>query len=82
MFFTNQLKQANIAPRQSAKITYPSLDVLFVILCNVIGGAEGWIEIHDYAQTTGVSGRRCPCCRNSSSTKNISAILFTTFSSS
>lgn len=35
--------------RQSAKITYPLRDVLFVTLCGVIAGAEGWSEIHDYA---------------------------------
>ncbi|MBU1393660.1 MAG: ISAs1 family transposase [Gammaproteobacteria bacterium] len=35
--------------RQSAKVTYPLHDVLFVTLCGVIAGAEGWSEIHDYA---------------------------------
>ncbi|TPE63079.1 ISAs1 family transposase [Shewanella sp. LC2] len=39
-----------IDSRQSAKITYPLSDVLFVALCGVIAGAEGWSEIHDYAQ--------------------------------
>ena len=36
--------------RQSAKVTYPLSDVLFVTLCGVIAGAEGWSEIHDYAK--------------------------------
>ena len=31
--------------RQSAKITYPLEDILFVTLCGVIAGAEGWSEI-------------------------------------
>ncbi len=35
--------------RQSAKITYPLEDILFVTLCGVIAGAEGWSEIRDYA---------------------------------
>ncbi|MFN3900049.1 MAG: ISAs1 family transposase [Alishewanella aestuarii] len=39
-----------IDSRQSAKITYPLSDVLFVTLCGVIAGAEGWSEIHAYAQ--------------------------------
>lgn len=30
-----------IDSRQSAKITYPLSDVLFVALCGVIAGAEG-----------------------------------------
>lgn len=36
--------------RQSAKVTYSLSDVLFVTLCGVIAGAEGWSEIHDYAK--------------------------------
>lgn len=35
--------------RQSAKITYPLEDILFITLCGVIAGAEGWSEIRDYA---------------------------------
>lgn len=35
--------------RQSAKVTYPLHDVLFVTLCGVIAGAEGWADIHFYA---------------------------------
>jgi predicted transposase YbfD/YdcC len=38
-----------IDTRQSAKVTYPLQDVLFITLCGVIAGAEGWSEIHDYA---------------------------------
>ena len=35
--------------RQSTKITYPLFDILFVTMCGVIAGAEGWSEIYDYA---------------------------------
>ena len=35
--------------RQSAKVTYPLEDILFITLCGVIAGAEGWSEIRDYA---------------------------------
>lgn len=36
--------------RQSAKVTYPLLDVLFVTLCAGIAGAEGWKDIQEYAE--------------------------------
>lgn len=36
--------------RQSAKVTYPLRDVLFVTLCGVVAGAEGWSDIRDYAE--------------------------------
>ncbi|MCL1126490.1 ISAs1 family transposase [Shewanella surugensis] len=36
--------------RQSAKITYPLFDILFVTLCAVIAGAEGWKDIKEYAE--------------------------------
>ena len=36
--------------RQSAKITYPLFDILFVSLCSVIAGAEGWKDIEEYAK--------------------------------
>ncbi|MBM7457270.1 putative transposase YbfD/YdcC [Oceanisphaera litoralis] len=35
-------------PRQTAKITYPLFDVLFLTLCAVIAGAEGWEDIEDF----------------------------------
>lgn len=35
--------------RQSAKTTYPLHDILFVTLCGVIAGAQGWADIHFYA---------------------------------
>ena len=35
--------------RQLAKVTYPLEDILFITLCGVIAGAEGWSEIRDYA---------------------------------
>lgn len=36
--------------RQTAKITYPIFDILFVSLCAVTAGANGWKEIHEYAE--------------------------------
>lgn len=35
-------------PRQTAKVAYPLFDVLFLTLCAVIGGAEGWQDIEDF----------------------------------
>lgn len=37
-------------PRQTAKVAYPLFDVLFLTLCAVIGGAEGWQDIEDFGQ--------------------------------
>lgn len=37
-------------PRQHAKVSYPLFDIMFLSLCAVIGGAEGWKEIHEYAK--------------------------------
>jgi hypothetical protein len=36
--------------RQSAKITYPLFDILFLSLCSVIAGAVGWKDIEEYAK--------------------------------
>lgn len=36
--------------RQAAKVTYPLHDLMFVSLCGVIAGAQGWSEIKDYAE--------------------------------
>ncbi len=35
-------------PRQSAKVTYPLYDVLFLSVCGVITGCEGWEDIEDF----------------------------------
>lgn len=35
-------------PRQSAKISYPLFDILFLTICAVIAGAEGWEDIEDF----------------------------------
>lgn len=37
-------------PRQSAKIAYPLFDILFLTVCAVIGGGEGWEDIEDFGQ--------------------------------
>ena len=37
-------------PRQSAKISYPLFDILFLTVCAVIGGSEGWEDIEDFGQ--------------------------------
>ncbi|REF28904.1 DDE family transposase [Xenorhabdus cabanillasii] len=36
---------------QSAKISYPLFDVLFLTMCAVIAGAEGWEDIEDFGET-------------------------------
>ena len=36
--------------RQSAKIAYPLFDILFLTVCAVIGGCEGWEDIEDFGQ--------------------------------
>ncbi len=38
-------------PRQHAKIYYPFYDVLFLTVCAVIGGAEGWEDIEPTFRT-------------------------------
>jgi len=35
--------------RQSAKVTYPLEDILFITLCGVVAGAEGWSDIRNDA---------------------------------
>jgi len=35
-------------PRQSAKVAYPLFDILFLTLCAVMTGAEGWEDIEDF----------------------------------
>ena len=35
-------------PRQQAKVTYSLFDVIFLTLCSVITGAEGWEDIEDF----------------------------------
>lgn len=37
-------------PRQSAKISYPLFDVLFLAVCAIIAGAEGWEDIEDFGE--------------------------------
>lgn len=37
-------------PRQSAKISYPLFDVLFLTVCATIAGAEGWEDIEDFGE--------------------------------
>lgn len=37
-------------PRQSAKVVYPLFDVLFLIVCAVIAGSEGWEDIEDFGE--------------------------------
>lgn len=36
--------------RQPAKISYPFYDVLFLTVCAVIGGAQGWEDIEDFGE--------------------------------
>ncbi|QXC33763.1 ISAs1 family transposase [Aeromonas sp. FDAARGOS 1407] len=37
-------------PRQSAKIAYPLFDIVFLTVCAIIGGSEGWEDIEDFGQ--------------------------------
>lgn len=37
--------------RQSAKVTYPLFDVLFLTLCAVISGCQGWADIEDFGES-------------------------------
>ena len=37
-------------PRQSAKVSYPLFDVLFLTVCATIGGANGWEDIEDFGE--------------------------------
>ncbi|MEO5368435.1 MAG: ISAs1 family transposase, partial [Magnetococcus sp. WYHC-3] len=37
-------------PRQPWKVTYPLEEVLFLGLCGVLGGADGWVEVQMYGQ--------------------------------
>lgn len=37
--------------RQSAKVTYPLFDVLFLTLCAVIAGCQGWEDIEDFGES-------------------------------
>ena len=38
------------APRQTSKISYPLFDVLFLTVCAVIAGAEGWEDIENFGE--------------------------------
>ena len=35
-------------PRQSAKVSYPLFDIIFLTVTAVIAGCEGWEEIEDF----------------------------------
>jgi predicted transposase YbfD/YdcC len=37
-------------PRQSAKISYPLFDILFLTICAIIAGADRWEDIEDFAE--------------------------------
>lgn len=37
-------------PRQLAKIAYPLFDIVFLTVCAIIGGSEGWEDIEDFGQ--------------------------------
>ncbi len=47
--FTSHFSQIK-DQRQTAKVTYPLFDILFLTLCGVIAGAEGWADIRDYGE--------------------------------
>ena len=37
-------------PRQSAKVSYPLFDIVFLTICATIAGAEGWEDIEDFGE--------------------------------
>ncbi|MFC0229605.1 ISAs1 family transposase, partial [Serratia aquatilis] len=37
-------------PRQTAKVAYSLFDILFLTVCAVVGGAEGWQDIEDFGE--------------------------------
>ncbi|MCF1439746.1 MAG: ISAs1 family transposase, partial [Shewanella sp.] len=37
-------------PRQTAKVSYPLFDVLFLTVCAIIAGADGWEDIQDFGE--------------------------------
>jgi predicted transposase YbfD/YdcC len=37
-------------PRQTAKVSYPLYDVLFLSICAIITGCEGWEDIEDFGK--------------------------------
>lgn len=37
-------------PRQTAKLSYPLYDVLFLSICAIITGCEGWEDIEDFGK--------------------------------
>lgn len=37
-------------PRQAAKVSHPLFDMMFLTMCAVIAGAEGWADIQEYAE--------------------------------
>lgn len=37
-------------PRQTSKVSHPIFDIMFVTMCAVIAGADGWKEIQEYAE--------------------------------
>ena len=42
--------QAIEDPRQEGKILYPLEEILLLVLCGVISGADGWVSIALYGQ--------------------------------
>ncbi|MEO1608758.1 MAG: ISAs1 family transposase [Pseudomonadota bacterium] len=37
-------------PRQQGKIDYPLGEILLLVLCGVLAGADGWMEIQKFGQ--------------------------------
>ncbi len=37
-------------PWQTVKVAYSLFDILFLTVCAVIGGAEGWQDIEDFGE--------------------------------
>ena len=37
-------------PRQQGKVDYPLGEILLLVLCGVLAGADGWVEIQKFGQ--------------------------------
>ena len=51
--------QAVEDPHQEGKVLYPLEEILLLVLCGVISGADGWMSIALYGQKKGNYIRKC-----------------------
>ena len=68
--------QAVEGPRQEAKVIYPLDEILLLVLCGVISGADGWTSIALYGQKKQEDLRRFLPFENGTPCHDRSGILF------